>query len=206
MKTREGKGRKNPEETRRRIVEATVALHQEVGPAATTISAIADRADVQRLTVYRHMPDEGALIQACSTHWQADHPLPDAGEWAGLRDPNVRLTTALLAVYQYYRGGEPMLERVLRDEEAVQPLKEVMVPYHAWFRELSGQLSAGWGVRAERQRFIRALVGHALEFTTWQSLSREGLSDRDIAQTLTLAVQCVANRSSTPSASASQLL
>ena len=38
-------------ETRRRIVEATVALHTSVGPARTTISAVAAKAGVQRHTV-----------------------------------------------------------------------------------------------------------------------------------------------------------
>jgi len=38
-------------ETRLRIAEATAALHREIGPAATNISAIAERAGVERLTV-----------------------------------------------------------------------------------------------------------------------------------------------------------
>ena len=40
------------EETRQRITEATVELHEALGPAKTTISAIAEKAGVQRLTVY----------------------------------------------------------------------------------------------------------------------------------------------------------
>ncbi len=59
-------------ETRMRIVEATVELHEKLGPARTTISAIADRAGVQRLTVYRHFPDERSLFRACSGHWQPE--------------------------------------------------------------------------------------------------------------------------------------
>ena len=38
-------------ETRQRITEAAVALHGTIGPARTTISAVADRAGVQRATV-----------------------------------------------------------------------------------------------------------------------------------------------------------
>ena len=53
-------------ETRQRIVDAAVALHSSVGPAATTISAIAEHAGVERLTVYRHFPDELTLLRACS--------------------------------------------------------------------------------------------------------------------------------------------
>ncbi len=65
-------------ETRRRIVEATVALHTSDGPARTTISAIADRAGVERHTVYAHFPDERALFDACSAHWASLHPFPDS--------------------------------------------------------------------------------------------------------------------------------
>jgi len=53
-------------ETRRRIVEAVVALHEEVGPARTTVVEIADRAQVSRPTVYTHFPDERLLMTACS--------------------------------------------------------------------------------------------------------------------------------------------
>ena len=54
------------DETRHRIVEAAVALHTTVGPARTTVSAIAERAGVQRHTFYRHFPDERSLGLACS--------------------------------------------------------------------------------------------------------------------------------------------
>src|SRR5918999_1011525 len=89
------------EETRRRITEATVELHREVGPSNTTISAIAERAGVQRLTVYRHFPDEAALFGACSAHWRAEHPVPDPRPWAAIGDPEERLRTALGEIYAY---------------------------------------------------------------------------------------------------------
>jgi AcrR family transcriptional regulator len=192
MSMREQHRARDPEETRRRIVEATVALHEEIGPAATTVSAIAERAGVQRLTVYRHLPDEGAVIRACSAHWSAGHPLPDTAAWAGLTDPRARLGAALTAVYVYFRGGRRMLEQVLRDESEVTALRAVMAPYHSWFRELAGQLSAGWGVAGEAQRRIRAAVGHALRFETWSSLTHEGLTDAEAVALLRDMIGCVA--------------
>ena len=51
------------QQTRERITEAAVELHGSLGPARTTISAIAQRADVQRATVYRHFPDEEAAVR-----------------------------------------------------------------------------------------------------------------------------------------------
>ena len=55
-------------ETRQRITVAAMELHEELGPAQTSISAIAARAGVQRLTVYRHFPDELSLLRACGGH------------------------------------------------------------------------------------------------------------------------------------------
>ena len=93
-------------ETRLRITEATVDLHGSVGPARTTISAVADRAGVQRATVYRHFPDEDALFDACSSHWRAQHPLPDPAHWAKIDDPDERLRLALGELYDWYEDGE----------------------------------------------------------------------------------------------------
>jgi len=184
------------ESTRRRILDAVVALHQEVGPAATTISAIAERAGVQRLTVYRHFPDESALIQGCSAHWSQAHPPPDPSGWTGIQDPAMRLEAALGELYLYYEGGREMLAQVLRDEELVPALQEVMTPFWAYMAELAGGLSAGWGVEGEPQRFLRASVGHALRFRTWESLTGEGLSTEDAATLMAEFVAGVAARGS----------
>lgn len=186
------------EDTRRRIVEATAELHEEVGPAATTITGIAERAGVQRLTVYRHFPDEAALIGACSAHWSDDHPLPDPSSWTGLPDPVARLGEALAAIYAYFRDGAPMLSRVLRDEEEVPELAEVMAPWWEYMGEVAGALAAGWGTDADGQRLVRAAVGHALRFGTWRSLAQEGLSDDEAVELMVDLVAGTAGRRKAP--------
>src|SRR5436853_6445004 len=104
------------EQTRLRITESTVALHEEVGPARTSISAIAERAGVRRSTVYRHFPDEEALFDACSSHWRAANPPPDPSAWADIGELGVRLETALLELYAFYARTECMYTSLLRDE------------------------------------------------------------------------------------------
>ena len=171
--------------TRERILDAVVELHEEVGPADTTISAIAERAGVQRLTVYRHFPDERELIRGCSAHWSEQHPPPDPADWAGIQDSRERLTTALQALYAYFEAGEEMLIQVIRDEEKVPALQEVLAPFWSYLVEIAGGLSAGWGVGGETQRLVRAAVGHALRFGTWHSLRREGLTNEEAVRLMT---------------------
>src|SRR4030081_1698309 len=101
--------------TRRRIVEATIELHDSLGPARTSISAIAERAGVQRLTVYRHFPDAHSLFTACSGHWQAHNAPPHLATWEGIRAPEERLRTALIAIFSFYRATEGMTGNLLRD-------------------------------------------------------------------------------------------
>src|SRR5215813_5696546 len=106
----------NEEQTRLRITESAVALHEELGPARTSISAIAERAGVRRSTVYRHFPDEDTLFAACSSHWRAHNPPPDPRAWAAEADPAERSRRALGELYAFYASTEAMYVSLLRDE------------------------------------------------------------------------------------------
>lgn len=162
-------------ETRQRIVEATVGLHTTVGPASTTISAIAERAGVERHTVYAHFPDERTLFRACSAHWENQHPLPDVSRWLELDVPEHRLGGVLSDMYSWYEGVESDLEIFFRDESLVPANAEVLAEADKATRELADALASGW----PRRKTVRAVIGHALEFETWRSLSRRhGLSRR----------------------------
>jgi len=160
-------------ETRRRIVEATVALHTSVGPARTTISAIADRAGVQRHTVYAHFPDERALFQACSTHWRELHPVPESGSWAGIADPARRLRAALQEVYAWYEVVEQDLAIFGRDAGIHALTAELVDRRERAIGSLRHALASGW----PRRKAVQAAIGHALDFETWRSLTqRQGLT------------------------------
>jgi AcrR family transcriptional regulator len=160
-------------ETRLRITQAAVDLHESIGPARTTISAVADRASVQRGTVYRHFPDEDALFEACSSHWMAHHPLPDIAAWAAVEDPEERLRTALEQVYAWYERGASMLETTTRDLAVVPALRPSMESFAAWLDSAVDSLVHGRPERGARRRRARAAIGHALSFETWRSLVRE---------------------------------
>ena len=162
------------EETRRRITEAAAELHGSVGPARTTIKAVAERAGVQRATVYRHFADERELFLACSAHWTAQHVPPDPGAWAAIADPDERLRTALRALYGWYRDGEQMIANLLRDEQEVPVLRDELLPsLHGYFVAIADLLLAGRDVGPR----AAAAVGHAIAFGTWRDLAHRGLDD-----------------------------
>lgn len=166
------------EETRRRITEATMALHQEIGPARTTVSAIAERAGVERLTVYRHFPDENILLRACQQHFRAEHPLPDSSVWTSIDVPAERLKMALTALYTYYRESEAMTAHILHDAPLMPGLAAILTGRDAYFAALHAQLLEGWGISEATLEMVKAAIGHALDFETWRSLVRRlGLTD-----------------------------
>lgn len=172
-------------ETRQRIVEATVELHGSIGPAQTTISSIAELAGVQRLTVYRHFPDDRSLFRACSGHWAVLHPRPDPTRWATLDDPCDRLRVALGELYGYYRATETMSANVRRDLPQLPALQETAAQFAPYWDSVRAALDSGWKVRGHRRKLVRAAVGHAVEFETWKSLARaQSLSDTDAADVM----------------------
>ncbi len=133
------------EERRRRIVEPSVGLHESVGPARTIVSAVAERAGVRRLTVYRHFPDERALLAACSGHWVAANPVPDPAPWRKVRDPEERLAKALGKIYAFYGRTEPMMANLVQDAPKMPALTEFLAPCGRYLVTARDILAAGWG-------------------------------------------------------------
>jgi AcrR family transcriptional regulator len=160
------------DETRRRITAATAALHAEIGPAATTISAIAERAGVERLTVYRHFPDEIELFRACQRHFLDEHPYPELRAWAETPEPTERLRCALRELYTRYGETEAMTANILRDAPSMPALAATLEGMPAFYRAARELLAEGFSVAPKMRPLLLAAIGHALEFETWRSLAR----------------------------------
>jgi AcrR family transcriptional regulator len=179
-------------ETRRRITEAAIGLHGTVGPSRTTLSAVAERAGVERRTLYRHFPTEADLFAACSTHYFGANPWPDLREWRAIRDPRERLERALDDLYAYYEHTEPMLSNVLRDAELVDSARDAVAPLHAYLDEAAEVLTIGRPARGRRREFLTGALRHALDFPTWRSLSSNGIGRSDAAKLTTALVEAAA--------------
>jgi AcrR family transcriptional regulator len=180
--------------TRRRITEAAIELHGTVGPSRTTMSAVADRAGVERRTLYRHFPTEAGLFAACSTHYFAANPWPDLRDWRAIRDPQERLARALDALYAYYERTEPMLSNMLRDAELVDSARDAVAPLNAYLEEAAEILLDGRRLRGRRRQLVAGAVRHALAFSTWRSLSNNGIGRSDAAALVTALVEGAAAR------------
>jgi AcrR family transcriptional regulator len=176
-------------ETRLRITEAAIELHGTVGPSRTTLTAVAERAGVERRTLYRHFPNEADLFAACSTHYFKANPWPDLGDWRAISDPQERLERALDELYAYYERTEPMFSNVLRDAEVVDFARDAVAPLQTYLEEAADVLASGRGVRGRRRQLLRGALRHVLDFSTWRSLSANGIARSDAARLGTALVE-----------------
>jgi AcrR family transcriptional regulator len=188
------------QQTRQRITEAAVKLHGSVGPAKTTVSGVAKEAGVQRATVYRHFPDEESLFAACSSHYWATHPLPDPGSWSAISDPGERLRTALGEIYALYAETHEMLEKTTRDAPLVPAMAAASGAFLAYVEAVVDAIVAGRPERGNARRRVRAAVGHAVAFATWQSLvGRQEVSEPEAVALMAALVEAAGSvRASAP--------
>jgi len=159
-------------------------LHTSIGPARTTISGIAERAGVQRHTVYAHFPDERELFRSCAGLWQSRNPFPDVSAWAAIDDTRRRTETALDAVYRYYERTARDLVPVFEHAERVPAMEEALAAREEQLASIARLLTRGRGARGRRRMRIVAAVTHALRLETWRSLVESAALTRNEAVAL----------------------
>ena len=181
------------QQTRQRIVEATLELHRTTGPARTTITEIAKRAGVERQTVYNHFPDELSLFKACSAHNRSLNPPPDPEPWKLIPDPQERLRSALAEVYAYYRRNEQMLANVTRDAQANPNTRKALEPRVKHQERMRDVLVAGWE-QGDRQHhnLPYGALWMSLDFQTWRTLVRQqAFEDEEVIELMVGMVRCM---------------
>jgi AcrR family transcriptional regulator len=185
------------EETRLRIARATLELHESVGPALTTRSAIAERAGVGRPTVYAHFPDDLSLGLACSSLGLTENPLPDPGPWEEISDPEKRLRTALGELYGYFRRSEGLLANIQRDQDIPHyrdnpDVQQIMRPMVEHWAKMHRVLAEGWETReGQAPSLVFGAIGVALDFQSWRTMVRkQGMNDEQAVELMAGMVQC----------------
>ena len=176
-----GRRQEQLDSMRQRITEAAFELHATVGPAQTSISAVAERAGVQRHTVYHHFPDLASLMQACTAHGMRTTGIPDAASWVAIDEPTPRLRHGLGELYGYYAANARLLGNVVRD----MPLLGENAGAEEFSEHMTGlfyALATGWADAPETGRLRMAAIGHAMAFETWRSLTGNGLSDAEASE------------------------
>jgi AcrR family transcriptional regulator len=180
------------QQTRQRITEATVELHQSVGPARTTVSAIAQKAGVQRHTYYAHFPQTKDLYQACTAHYLERNPLPDPSRWEEISDPEERLRGALSEVYAYYQGNKAMLTNVLRDMPFDPVLQENNVLLFRHWEAMRDTIADAFEASGGQHEGLLGAVALALELQTWRTLvGQQGLEDDRAVELMVGMVRCL---------------
>jgi AcrR family transcriptional regulator len=167
-------------ETRRRIVEAAIQLHQTKGPARTTVSDVACLAGVQRATVYSHFPSERDLGLACSGLYSDRNPAPDPSTWLSVRGEE-RLQLGLTELYGFFDRNQAMIGCVLADAASDELTREL---FELRFGERLGAIRSALAAVLPRSKRAQAALELALNFGTWRQLSESGLSNAAAADVM----------------------
>jgi AcrR family transcriptional regulator len=176
--------------TRQRIVEAAVALHTTIGPVRTTVSSIAERAGVQRHTVYNHFPDEQSLGLACSGLFVEQYPLPDPTQWLRIADGEQRLRRGLAELYVYFEANADRIAPILRDAEEDALVRQLLnlrvTPQLTRIRDV---LADAFTARRAAKARLLSVLDLFVSLQTWRVLT-SCLSREDAIEAAVRAVRC----------------
>jgi AcrR family transcriptional regulator len=171
------------EQTRKRIVEATYALHAEKGVAATTFRDISTRADVGIGTVYHHFPTYDDVIAACGNHTMVLGRPPQADMFDGVDSAADRVRILVRELFAFYRRA-PIIGRV-RPER----LQFVVLDKAFHHEEESRKALIAEALRGTRAGTrLRALVFALLDFNTYSSLALAGLDHEAAVDEITTTI------------------
>lgn len=176
------------DETRRRIVEATVHLHAKHGVVATTYAMVAKRADVAIPTVYNHFPTTSELLAACTGHVSAQAPALGPHIFGAAIDVDERLRALVRALFAQYRYRAPWLRWAIHEACLVPDLAKLLKAAGEGRRQLIAlALAPAFGPRPPESLLI--LCDILLDYSAWQRLtSGKNLSGEEIETVVVAAL------------------
>ena len=177
------------EETRQRILEATLALHAEKGIFGTSWQDIAKHADVSVGTVYKHFPSLDELVPACGALIMAITAPPSLEDATRIfRDAQVleeRIGHLISEMLDFYERGEPYMELGAKERQ--------LPPVREWE---GGRRAMREGLAREAlrpiqpdERMIRAVTA-LLDFPVFKSFRRHGVAKAKAEEILTGMLLC----------------
>jgi AcrR family transcriptional regulator len=173
------------EDTKRRIVEATMSLHDEQGISATSWDQIAERAGVGVGTVYRHFPSYDELLPACGAPTLARLAPPDPAHAPELFDgaaaTDERLRRLVDEVFGIYERGAIVVETIRRERDVHPNVAEAEDVIESSIDSLVREALRPLEPSAARRRTVRALV----DVRTWSALEHAGHSPRSAREAVT---------------------
>lgn len=157
------------EALKQRIAEATARLHAERGVLATSYADIAQAAGISLPTMYKHFPDLGQLVRACSGHVASLAPAFPADAILAAADLAAAVRLLVDAMDQQHAHFEPWV--VWREANRIPVIAEAAAARRretVRLCEATLARHAAPGPHAE----IAALWESLLDFELWHRLVR----------------------------------
>jgi AcrR family transcriptional regulator len=158
--------------TRRRIVEATLELHDEQGISATSVRDVASRASVAPSTVLQHFPVMDALIEACGELSDQLAPMPTDAILVGATTERERIGRMASAVFEWWGQLGPGFDHLRTDRRRIPAVDDWMTDVARRHRQLAD--AALDGTDAGRTDLLVALTTP----DAWSALRDAGLDPR----------------------------
>ena len=167
------------EETRERIVRATMGLHDERGVATTSFADVAERAGVGPATVFRHFPTLSTLVMACGAHVAAEMRPPSRADapkvFQGLTTTRARIERLVSEFDAFYARGSLRLIAAANDRDRVPELDQFLTMddagIEAYIKEAVANEALG-----------RSLIGVLMALCSvhvWKAMTRADLAEAD---------------------------
>ena len=177
------------EATRRRILEATLALHAEKGIFGTSWQDIARRADVSVGTVYKHFPSLEELVPACGELMYAitrPPSLEDAPQiFAEANSLEERLERLVFELFDFYERGAPYIETDFQERRL-----PAVAEWEAYMRAtIAGLVREALVFAGPDERLVQA-VSALLDFSTYKSFLDRDIQKDQAAKTMNEVLLC----------------
>ena len=178
------------EQTRARIVAATVAAHRELGIGATSWDEIARRAGVGVGTVYRHFPSLDQLLPACGAVIARTLALPaaeDAGNlFAGASGTRARIERLVAEVFGIYERGAPFIGNIRRERHQLPQLEDFHQQIEDTLDALAREALQPFTSSRQADQVVRALI----DLPTWRAFTDRGFTTRQATKIVSRLIEC----------------